>query len=130
MKIKSLPLALLSLLLFSCVSNVEDLTDDVVPEPDEVSYASDIQPIFNSQCTSCHGNNGNISFTTYANTTSGTGNFYGANLIISGDADASGLVDKIEPNPESGSRMPQGGSLTATEIATIKAWINQGALNN
>ncbi|HET8866157.1 MAG TPA: hypothetical protein VFM80_10710, partial [Gracilimonas sp.] len=50
---------LISFLFISgCINNVEDLTpgDDVpLPPPEEISYAADIQQIFNSRCTSCHG---------------------------------------------------------------------------
>lgn len=120
----------LGIVFSSCVTNVEDVSQPA-EEPDEViSYSEDVQPIFNQNCTVCHGNNGGISLVSYQATTSGNGNNYGANLIIPNDADASGLIDKLEPNPDFGQIMPQGGSLTATEIAIIKAWINQGALDN
>ncbi|GAB5408915.1 MAG: hypothetical protein BalsKO_12800 [Balneolaceae bacterium] len=122
---------LIAILFFSsnCINNVEDLSEPV-PVPEGVSYANDVQPIFNAQCTSCHGNFGGISFVNYEATTSGNGNNYGASLIIAGDADNSGLIDKLSSNPQSGSQMPQGGSLTNDEIATIRAWINEGALDN
>lgn len=126
----SLLLLFLFIVSTNCINNVEDQTGDDVPEPEAVSYLDDVQPIFNDQCTVCHGVSGGISFADYANTTSGNGNNYGASLIIAGDADNSGLIDKLGPNPEHGSRMPQGGTLTTQEIATISAWINQGALNN
>ena len=122
---------LLIIFLFSsnCINNVEDLSEPS-DEPLDVSYANDVQPIFNAQCTSCHGSNGGISLTNYSNTTSGNGFNYGSILIVAGDADASGLIDKISPNPEFGSTMPLGGSLTNQEISTIRAWINQGAKDN
>lgn len=86
------------LLSSSCINNVEDLSEPVPdPDPEDVSYASDVQPIFDAHCTNCHGNSnrsGNISFATYEGTTSESGTNYGASLINAGDADASGLVDK------------------------------------
>ena len=51
----------------------------------------------------------------------------GGNVVVPGDPDASGLVDKIEPNPDHGSRMPQGGELSDAEIALIRQWISEGA---
>lgn len=111
----------------SCLNNVEDTTGEVQTG---VSYINDVQPIFNSRCTSCHGNSGQVNLTSYQNLLASDGNFYGTNLVVAGDADASGLVDKLEPNPDFGSRMPQGGALTGNQIETIKAWINEGALNN
>ena len=122
-------LLILVLITTGCIINVEDLSEPL-PEPDGVSYINDVQPIFNARCTSCHGSNGGISFTSYSNTTSGTGLNYGTDLIIPGNAAASGLVDKLGVNPRFGARMPLGGSLTSQEIATITSWINDGALNN
>lgn len=122
-----------SILVFSflsanCLTNVEDNTGEVPDEP--VSYASDIQPIFNARCTVCHGNSGGVNLSSYQALMNSNGNFYGTNVVVPGDAAASGLVDKLEPNPQFGSRMPQGSSLSGNDIEKIRAWINEGALNN
>lgn len=93
----------------------------------QVDYESDIQPIFNASCTSCHGSNGGVNLTSYEQLMSSTGTNYGNDLVVAGDPDASGLVDKIEPNPQFGSRMPQGGSLTDEQITLIRTWISEGA---
>lgn len=90
---------------------MEDLSNPAIV-PENASYANDVQPIFNNQCTSCHGSNGGISFNSYTRTTSGSAVNYGTSLIIDGDADSSGLIDKISVNLEFESRMPQDGSLT------------------
>ena len=131
-------LVLLSLVIagLACTNNTEDLVsgpDDgggENPPPVAVSYASDVQPIFNGSCTGCHGNSGNVNLSSYSALMNSVGANYGNTLVVSGDADASGLVDKVEPNPAHGSRMPIGGSLTSSQIQTIRAWINQGAKNN
>ncbi|GAB5410081.1 MAG: hypothetical protein BalsKO_24460 [Balneolaceae bacterium] len=93
----------------------------------QVDYASQIQPIFNASCTSCHGTNGGVTLTSFEALMGSTGNAYGSNLVVAGDPDASGLVDKIEPNPTSGSRMPIGGTLLQSEIDLIRQWITEGA---
>lgn len=93
----------------------------------QVDYATQIQTIFNAKCTSCHGNNGGVSFTSYNSVINANGNTYGTNIVVPGDPDASGLVDKIEPNPTNGSRMPQGGMLPQGEIDLIRQWITEGA---
>ncbi len=123
------------LLGIACSTNTENLV--VAPENGEeeelienVSYASDVQPIFNRSCAGCHGASGGVGLTSYSALMSSVGNNYGNNVVVPGNADASGLVDKIEPNPQHGSRMPTNGSLTITEIQTIRAWINEGAQNN
>lgn len=129
----TIPLLLVfSITGFSCLQNAEDLTaTDVVAD---ISYADDIQPIFNSHCTSCHGaaRNGNLALRSYSELMAGSGFRYGADLVIPGNAENSGLVDSIEPAPESGIlRMPQGGPfLSPTQIQLIRTWIDEGAQDN
>lgn len=118
---------LVSFLGINCMNGSEDVTGT---EQTNVSYSTQVQPILNSRCVSCHGTNGGVNLSSYSALMSSVGNNYGTNLVVEGDADASGLVDKIEPNPQFGSRMPQGGTLTGDQIQIIKAWINEGALDN
>lgn len=118
----------------SCTDNTENLVaapDDGGNDPvGEVSYSNDVQPIFNGNCTSCHGSSGNVNVSSYSALMNSVGSNYGSNVVVRGDADASGLVDKLEPNPTHGSRMPIGGTLSTAQIQTIRAWINEGAQNN
>ena len=93
----------------------------------QVDYATEIQPIFEANCTSCHGGSGGVDLSSYASLMNSVGNDYGSNVVVPGDPDASGLVDKIEPNPDHGSRMPQGGTLSDADIALIRQWISEGA---
>jgi mono/diheme cytochrome c family protein len=93
----------------------------------QVDYNTEIQPIFNASCTSCHGNNGGVSLTSYAALMGSVGNNYGSNLVVAGNPDASGLVDKIEPDPQHGNRMPVGGQLSSDQINLIRQWITEGA---
>ncbi len=88
-----------------------------------VSYATDIQPIFNRSCafSGCHvGNSAQFSnghdLSSYERTQQTTGSAV--------------LLGSIKH--ESGfSRMPKGGGkLPACEIALIEAWINAGRPNN
>lgn len=119
----------------ACTENTENLVSaPVEEEPNEpseqVSYSGQVQPIFTSNCGSCHGSSGNVNLSSYSALMNSVGSNYGNNVVVAGDANASGLVDKVEPNPQHGSRMPIGGSLTTTEIQTIRTWINEGANNN
>jgi len=93
----------------------------------QVDYDDDIQPIFNSRCTSCHGGQSGVTLTSYDATMESVGTQYDKLIVIPGQPDASPLVDKIEPNPEFGARMPQGGSLTAGQVSLIRQWISEGA---
>ena len=111
-----------------CINNSEN----VVAEPkSDVSFSKDVQPIFNANCTSCHGSSGGVNLSSYDALMSSNGSEYGTDIVIPGDANASGLVDKIEANPRFGARIPtRGPFLSGNEIETIRAWINEGALNN
>jgi mono/diheme cytochrome c family protein len=120
------------LFITSCINNVEDVTPpDIPPDlPDEVSYSNDVQPIFNSRCTNCHGGTNGVTLTSYETTLNSVGKGYGTNIVVPGKPDESPLIDKIEPDPEIGSRMPTGSSLTNEEISLIRAWISAGAEDN
>lgn len=134
------PQLLFSLLFFlllfsSCLTNTEDLTDNELPVPEEISYAEDIQPIFNQSCggSGCHVNNSRngVNLSSYSATMNSVGSNYAKKIVQPGDPDNSPLVDKIEPNPEIGGRMPQSASpLTNNEISKIRKWITDGAQNN
>lgn len=96
----------------------------------QIDYSTSIQPIFTSECNSCHsvGQNG-FDSSSYEDVIASMSppSTYDSKQVIPGDADASPLVDKIEPNPMFGTRMPQGGALTQNEINRIRQWINEGA---
>ncbi|MBO6795355.1 MAG: T9SS type A sorting domain-containing protein [Balneolaceae bacterium] len=93
----------------------------------QVDYSTEIQPIFNANCTGCHGGTSGLNLRSYSELMSSNGSQYGTNLVIAGNPDASGLVDKIEPNPQFGNRMPSGGQLAQSEINLIRTWIAEGA---
>ncbi len=138
---KATPLLLLLFMLAACSSETIDntgLTDpDPEPDPDpvQVSYAQDIQPLFNTSCAGagCHvgqATNG-VSLGSHAQVTTSVGFQYGTPVVIPGDASGSPIVDKISANPRFGSRMPLGRApLEAADINRVRVWINNGAPNN
>ncbi|PTB83654.1 hypothetical protein C9926_01790 [Sulfurovum lithotrophicum] len=88
-----------------------------------VSFNSNVMPILEAKCKSCHGFNGRFTITT-ANAT------YANISSLSGDAISGGtyLLDKGSNSVGHG-----GGTVISTssaEYTTIKAWITEGALNN
>ncbi len=103
-----------------------------------VSFASDLQPIFNSRCLSCHGSSRQSNYNVQSYTSIfGPGNEAAARGMLevrAGKPDSSYLVWKLEGNPPwpiSGERMPRSGPyLDSSDIATLRTWIRQGALNN
>lgn len=111
------------LLLFQTACYFDEMEEALPPEG-VVSYAVDIQPIFTTNCTTCHpGQVVNFDLT--------DGNSYDAITngvyILPNDPDGSLLYQRLQGNP---TIMPPGGSLQAAEILLVKTWIEQGALNN
>lgn len=98
----------------------------------EPTFAN-VQQIFTQNCGSCHigGTENGVRLDSYENVINSVGDQYGIEVVQPEDANGSPLVDKIEPNPEFGSRMPEDGPfLSSDRINQIKEWINQGADNN
>ena len=87
----------------------------------QVNYNSDIQPIFNSSCTSCHGGSGGLSLTSYNNVMNG-GN--SGVVIISGESANSYLWQRVNNGA-----MPPGSNpeLSSTQVNLIGLWIDEGA---
>ena len=95
----------------------------------QIDYATQVQPIFDDKCTSCHydGLSG-VTLSSYRTTMNSVGDQYEMNIVTPGEPDNSPLIDKIEPDPEYGSRMPQSSTLSEAQIDTIRQWVAEGAL--
>ena len=103
---------------------------EIVASAPQVSYASDIQPIFNGNCTGsgCHipGPANGLSLNNYAQLMQG-GNS-GA-VVLPGNPDNSILVRRLEGSITP--QMPFGRPpLSQSDIQLIRLWISEGALNN
>lgn len=111
----------------------EESTD----QPATVSFANDVQPIFNTNCTGCHGGNGGLYLTaseSYSNLVNVESSGYAPlKRVVPSKPDSSVLYLKIIENPSTdvGQRMPQGGPyLSGEDISTILTWIEEGARDN
>lgn len=130
--------------LAGCGGSGPPVDDSTLPGPGEpVSLAQHIQPIFNASCTSCHVRGGltdldNVrlyltdgeSWASLVNQASTQNS--ALTRVIPNDSANSLLYQKVSSNnPPVGSRMPFfGAALSQKQIDVIKAWIDQGALNN
>ena len=109
---------------------------DALPEapmPANVTYQKDVQTIFNRNCIGCHkvGN-------TFPNLVDGASYVSLTQfpappaeqeiLVKAGDANASILFQAM--TGDGAPQMPPNGKLSATKIAIVEKWINDGALNN
>lgn len=93
---------------------------------DIVGYASQVQPIWNANCTACHGSNGGLTLSSYAQLMSGSNS--GA-TVIPNNAAGSLIIKRLRGT--SGTQMPQGGTpLSEATISLVETWINQGAQDN
>ncbi|MFQ5605138.1 MAG: hypothetical protein ACE5HS_17880 [bacterium] len=137
----------------SCRGDGVGLTESGdLPTEGPLSFASQIQPIFDANCTRCH-TSGGVGF----NATGGSqnngldltsGNSHGrlvnqrtfelSNVqprwrILPNEPDSSYVVQKItSSSPKFGNRMPLDGPpyLSQSQIQLIRDWIEQGAPNN
>lgn len=115
----------LSLLCFSCyydeipeyILNPPELpTDPGDPDYVEIKLSSDIQPLFTANCTGCHSENRAPDLR--------EGKSYDAlipDFVTKNIAESSLLYTFTKDGH---------GGLSANELELIKAWINQGALDN
>ena len=111
-----------------------DLDARLQTSQDTVSFAKQILPIFQNRCAKCHGaedENGEVrtevslSLLEYERVM--VGSEFGS-VVEAGDPDGSFLMDMITagdmPPEGEGDKVPE------EEIALIRTWIEQGALNN
>lgn len=101
-----------------------DQGEEFVPVDIAVSFKTDIQPIFNRNCTLCHPAINPSPDLTEGNSYQSLQN---RNLIKANDLGASTLYQRLLGNPSS---MPPSGGLPEADINLFRNWIEQGALDN
>ena len=100
-------------------------------------FAQDIQPIFNAACAGCHSGSHPAeslplnSGSAYANIVNIPATEEGSTMLVTpGDPARSYLYQKITESARFGDEMPPEGGLSSREVAAIRAWIQNGALND
>ena len=102
----------------------------VVPagaQPPKIDFPRDVQPIFESRCQGCHGAQQQMAG---LRLDSGTAVLTGASsgpVIQPGKSAASRLIARVTSTKKGFGMPPIGEPLTASQIATLRAWIDQGA---
>uniref|UniRef100_Q01RF8 FOG: Ankyrin repeat-like protein n=1 Tax=Solibacter usitatus (strain Ellin6076) TaxID=234267 RepID=Q01RF8_SOLUE len=93
-----------------------------------VDFGRDVQPILREHCFGCHGPSQQLQNFRLDQRRAALPNRVGANgaRIIAGNRAASRLYQKLT-KPQQGIQMPPAGPLSAEQIETIGAWIDQGA---
>jgi mono/diheme cytochrome c family protein len=106
------------------------------PDPVAVSFAADIQPIFDGNCLGCHGaaTSGGLDLraaATPGSLVNAAATGYPGSRVVPGSPLTSVLYLKVQGDASTGDRMPLGGAaLSAAQRALIRDWIEQGALDN
>jgi len=118
-------IAVTAVVVVSCTKQSEDVLQaqqgggTTTCDTTNMKYSTNVVPILTANCYSCHANgivNAGVTLDSYSNVLIQVNN----GNIIGAITHASGYV----PMPF------DGGSLSDCDIATIKAWINEGAPNN
>ena len=112
---------------FDTIEDYEQQIYDIIVDnysstsEESVDYSTQIQPIFNSSCTNCHGGAGGLNLSTYDNVMNG-GN--SGDSVIPYDHSNSLLWQYVNSG-----FMPLGNNdLTDTQVDLIAQWIDEGAL--
>jgi hypothetical protein len=87
----------------------------------QIDFVRDVQPIFARSCVMCHGPN-----TQMAGLRLDAKQSAMAKVVVPGNAAESALYRRVAGIGDV-ARMPMGGRLADDQIATLKAWIEQGA---
>ncbi len=133
-----------SVALLACSFGCQGSVNEPAPPTGEtVSFSTDIQPIFNANCTTCHRAGGladisgialrlveGVSYALLVDQPSSQQ--ADLTLVVPGDSDASLLFLKVRSGaPPVGSTMPLFGTpLSSANLGLIRDWIDQGAMDN
>ncbi|HMU12471.1 MAG TPA: hypothetical protein PKE53_00610 [Flavobacteriales bacterium] len=132
-------ITILAVALASCTKDEGPL---YVPEPasagdpvDTAYFNAEVLPIFTAHCWTCHPPMGDMDLSAAEAYNSLVGvestNHAPALRVAPGDPEGSVLWNKINYTEVYGLGMPPDGTaLSSEELATIRDWIEQGALNN
>ena len=95
----------------------------------DVSFEQSVRPIFEAKCVKCHGPEKQKSgYRLDIKSIALTGGDEHAPNILPGKSAASPLIKFITSSEEDVMMPPKGERLSATEIASIKSWIDSGAI--
>lgn len=103
---------------------IEPIVDTTTNGVDPISFANDIQPIFDASCASCHNETHDLDLR----------QGYAYDQLLTDGANAP-YVDTANPDQSAiyirpSTDMPPSGALQSFETNKISKWIEQGALDN
>ena len=100
------------------------------PQTEPVSFAQQIQPIFDASCVGCHGIGGNAGLDlrtgfSHANLVNVAAQASAGTLVAPGNSADSVLLNRLTGNGLG--LMPPGGALGASTLDLVTRWIDEGA---
>ncbi|HJM47774.1 MAG TPA: hypothetical protein QGH56_08140 [Candidatus Marinimicrobia bacterium] len=99
-----------------------------------INYSTEIQPIFNADCTNCHGTQGGLDLSeseSYNNLVNVISQGYAPSLLVEPGIATNSVLWKKISGTENGTQMPSNGCcLESITIQSVETWINEGAQNN
>ncbi|MBT2620776.1 MULTISPECIES: c-type cytochrome [Chryseobacterium] len=104
-------------LLISCESRTYEEISDNTPITQQVKYTTDIKPIIDANCISCHSVNGPAAYKPFTN----------YDLVKASIDDMLNRIQRPLGDPE---KMPQGGSLPQSQINIFIKWKADGLIEN
>ncbi|MEC9009744.1 MAG: c-type cytochrome domain-containing protein [Planctomycetota bacterium] len=123
---------LLSIALLLVIASTVSAADKKKPTPGKkvkVTYEDHVRPILMARCFSCHGPNkkeGDLDLTTYGTLRVGGG----SGEVVEPGAAADSYLWSLVSHESEPFMPPKSPKLPAKELATIKAWIDGGVLEN
>lgn len=94
----------------------------------EIQYNRDIRPILSNRCFKCHGPDLKKAGLNLQSFATATARIKGSrHAIVPGKSAASELLARVSTTEDSERMPPKGEPLTAAQVKTLKAWIDQGA---
>jgi hypothetical protein len=97
------------------------------PAERQVDFSKDIEPILGSRCLLCHGASQQMKGLRLDNRQDALRGGESGKVILPGDSAASKLIHLVGAVNPDRVMPPAGNRLTAAEVGTLRAWIDQGA---
>ncbi|MEJ2012294.1 MAG: c-type cytochrome, partial [Anaerolineales bacterium] len=113
--------------LVKFIRGLEKTPGPTPPSSEAPSFQNDILPIFQADCSACHGSFGGWDASSYDSVMNSGNN---TPVVIPGDAAGSLLAQKMLGTQTEGGAMPPGGLLPSDQVQLIVDWINAGAPDN
>lgn len=126
----TVPASIIPALLFATLFALSESAGTAPPEPDDaakpIDFTRDVKPIFTRHCISCHGPDRQKNGLRLDRRVDALRGGDGGRIIVPGQSGKS-LLFQLVSGEDKDRPMPPKGTLAATEIAALKAWIDQGA---